>query len=75
MGAVILSRSRIGENCLIAAGTVVLEDAQVLDGSVVMGVPAKVKRDVTPEERAALLRRAAVYEHAAYRTLIGSDER
>ena len=77
MGTVILSRSRIGENCLIAAGAVVLEDAQVPDGSVVMGVPAKVKRDVTPEEREALLRRAAVYEQrgAAYRTLLGSGER
>lgn len=77
MGAVVLSRSRIGENCLIAAGAVVLEDAQIPPGSVVMGVPGKIKREVTPEERAALLRRAAVYEQrgAAYRTSLGSGER
>jgi carbonic anhydrase/acetyltransferase-like protein (isoleucine patch superfamily) len=77
MGAVVLSRSRIGEGSLIAAGAVVLEDAEVPPGSVVMGVPAKIKRDVTPEERAALLQRAAVYEQrgAAYRTILGSSER
>lgn len=77
MGAVVLSRSRIGEGSLIAAGAVVLEDAQIPQGSVVMGVPAKIKRDVTLEERAALLRRAAVYEQrgTAYRASLGNDER
>lgn len=77
MGAVVLSRSRVGEGSLIAAGAVVLEDAEIPPGSVVMGVPGKIKRDVTPEERAALLQRAAVYEQrgAAYRALLESSER
>ncbi len=77
MGAVVLSRSKIGEGSLIAAGAVVLEDAEIPPGSVVMGVPAKIKRDVAPDERAALLQRAAVYEQrgAAYRTILGSNER
>ncbi|HVT91003.1 MAG TPA: gamma carbonic anhydrase family protein, partial [Tepidisphaeraceae bacterium] len=41
MSATLLSRTRIGERCLIAAGAVVAPDMQVPDGMLVMGVPAK----------------------------------
>jgi carbonic anhydrase/acetyltransferase-like protein (isoleucine patch superfamily) len=61
MGSVILNGAVIGAGCLIAGGAVVLENAVVPDGSLVAGVPAKVRRTLTEEERAGLLRNAAAY--------------
>jgi carbonic anhydrase/acetyltransferase-like protein (isoleucine patch superfamily) len=52
MGSRVLGRSTIGRECIIAAGAVVPEGMTVPDGSVVMGVPGRVRRDVTEEERA-----------------------
>jgi carbonic anhydrase/acetyltransferase-like protein (isoleucine patch superfamily) len=50
MGATVLSRTKIGRNCLIAAGAVVPPDLVVPDGHCVMGVPGKVVRPVKEEE-------------------------
>lgn len=50
MGATVLGRSRIGRQCLIAAGAVVPPGLEVPDGMTVMGVPGKVVRPVKPEE-------------------------
>jgi carbonic anhydrase/acetyltransferase-like protein (isoleucine patch superfamily) len=50
MGALLLSGCEIGEECLIAAGAVVTEGRRIPPRSVVMGVPAKVMREITPEE-------------------------
>jgi carbonic anhydrase/acetyltransferase-like protein (isoleucine patch superfamily) len=61
MGSVILSGAVIGARCLIAGGAVVLEGMEVPDNSLVAGVPAKVRRELTEEERARLLRNAEVY--------------
>ena len=61
MGAVVLNGAVIGEGCLIAGGAVVLEGAVIPAGSLVAGVPAKVRRTLTSEERAGLLRNADAY--------------
>ena len=61
MGAVVLNGARIGAGCLIAGGAVVLEGAEIPDGSLVAGVPGKVRRELTDEERAGLLRNAEHY--------------
>lgn len=61
MGSVILSGAVIGEECLIAGGAVVLEGTVVPRGSLVAGVPAKVRRQLTEEERAGILRNAEGY--------------
>jgi carbonic anhydrase/acetyltransferase-like protein (isoleucine patch superfamily) len=50
MGALLLSGSEIGEECLIAAGTLVTENRRIPPRSVVMGVPGKVVREISPEE-------------------------
>lgn len=64
MGAVVLNGAVIGDGCLIAGGAVVLQDAIIPPGSLVAGVPAKVRRELTDEERAGILRNALVYrEH------------
>lgn len=46
MGATILNGAKIGENCLIGAGTLITEGKEVPDGSLVMGVPGKVVRQL-----------------------------
>jgi carbonic anhydrase/acetyltransferase-like protein (isoleucine patch superfamily) len=50
IGARLLSGCEIGEECLVAAGAVVTEGRRVPPRSVVMGVPGKVVRPITPEE-------------------------
>jgi len=49
-GARILDRARIGRNCLIAAGALVPPDKIIPDGSVVMGMPGKIVRQVDDED-------------------------
>ena len=44
MKAVILQEAVVGKECLLAAGTVVLEKARIPDRSVVAGVPGKVRK-------------------------------
>jgi carbonic anhydrase/acetyltransferase-like protein (isoleucine patch superfamily) len=50
IGARLLSGCEIGEECLIAAGSVVTEGRRIPPRSVVMGVPGRVIREVTAEE-------------------------
>lgn len=61
MGSVVLSGAEIGPGCLVAGGAVVLEGTVVPEGSLVAGVPAKVRRALTPEEREGILRNAQTY--------------
>ncbi len=46
MGATILNGARIGKNCLIGAGALVTEGKDIPDGSLVMGMPGKVVRQL-----------------------------
>jgi carbonic anhydrase/acetyltransferase-like protein (isoleucine patch superfamily) len=50
MGSIVLNRAKIGENSIIAAGAIVTEDMVVPPGSLVMGVPAKVRRPLSEDE-------------------------
>jgi carbonic anhydrase/acetyltransferase-like protein (isoleucine patch superfamily) len=61
MGSVVLSGAVIGDGSLVAAGAVVLEGTVVPPGSLVAGVPAKVRRELTEDERAGILRNAQTY--------------
>jgi carbonic anhydrase/acetyltransferase-like protein (isoleucine patch superfamily) len=61
MGAILLNRSRVGSNCIVAAGSVVREDFVVPDGSLVAGVPAVIKRPLTPAELERIRRNATDY--------------
>ena len=51
IGAILLNGARIGKGSVIAAGALVPEEMEVPPGSLVMGVPAKVRRHVTDAER------------------------
>lgn len=46
MGATVLNGAKIGRNCLIGAGALVTEGKEIPDGSLVMGAPGKVVRQL-----------------------------
>ncbi len=50
MGATILNNSRIGEGCIIAAGSVVPEHTVVPPRTLWAGVPAKLRREITEKD-------------------------
>jgi carbonic anhydrase/acetyltransferase-like protein (isoleucine patch superfamily) len=54
MGAVLLNGCHIGQGSIVAAGALLPEGMMVPAGSMVMGMPAKVRRRLTPDEDASL---------------------
>lgn len=48
--AVILNKARIGKNCLVGAGALVTEGRVFPDNSLIVGSPAKVFRELEPDE-------------------------
>ena len=61
MGAVVLRDCVIGAESMVAAGAVVAGGAVIPPGSLVVGVPGRVRRALTPEERHKLRDNAAEY--------------
>lgn len=62
MSATIMNGAVIGDEVLIAAGALVTEGMQVPPRTLVAGVPAKVRRELTDDEVAKLHRNAEIYE-------------
>lgn len=52
IGAIVLNGATIGRGAIVAAGALVPEGMQVPANTLVMGTPAKVRREVTAEEQA-----------------------
>ena len=65
--AVILNNAKIGRNCIVGAGSVVTEGKEFPDHSLILGAPAKVVREVTPEQVARLRMTALHYVENARR--------
>ena len=61
MGATVLDNATIGSYSLIAAGALVLDNFEVPEGSLVAGVPGRVKRMLTEEERGQIAQSAQNY--------------
>ena len=59
--AVVLDGVRVGRRCLIAAGALVPPGTEIPDGKMVMGLPAKIVRDLTPQEIERLHWHADIY--------------
>ncbi len=59
--AIVLNAAVIGKGCLVAAGAVIPERKTFPDGTLILGAPAKVVRELTAEEREGLLCIAANY--------------
>src|ERR1700761_3339551 len=51
IGAIVLNGAKIGEGAVVAAGALVPEGMDVPSNMLVMGTPAKVRREVTAEEQ------------------------
>ncbi|MDC1008514.1 gamma carbonic anhydrase family protein [Gammaproteobacteria bacterium] len=52
IGSVILNGAKIGKNCIIGAKALVTEGMEVPDGSMILGMPGKIKKVLTLEEQA-----------------------
>ena len=67
IGAVILNGAKIGKNCLVGAGALVTEGKEFLEGSMIIGSPAKVVKTLSPEQIAGILDIAGRYIKNAQR--------
>ena len=65
MGATVMNGAVVGDDTLIGAGTLVSEGTQIPPRSLVVGVPGKVRRELTDEEVAGLAGNAARYTERA----------
>jgi carbonic anhydrase/acetyltransferase-like protein (isoleucine patch superfamily) len=72
IGARLLAGSEVGEECVIAAGSIVTEQRRIPPRSVVMGIPGKVVREVTEAELQRTRRINASYLELAQRYIRGS---
>ncbi len=61
MGAIVLNGAQVGHRSIVAAGALVLENAVVPPGSLYAGVPARLRRELTEDDRAFIDRHAANY--------------
>jgi carbonic anhydrase/acetyltransferase-like protein (isoleucine patch superfamily) len=53
IGAIVLDGAEVGRDCIIASGSVVPPGARIPEGSLAMGIPAKVVRSLSEGEMAA----------------------
>lgn len=65
MGATVLNGARIGRNCLIGAGALVTEGREIPDGSLVVGAPGKVIRQLDEKAIAGIKATAPHYRERA----------
>jgi carbonic anhydrase/acetyltransferase-like protein (isoleucine patch superfamily) len=65
MGAVVLNNAVIGDDCLVGAGALVTEGKTFAPGSLIVGVPAQAKRELSPEAIADLKASADGYREKA----------
>ena len=65
--AVLLNGAKVGKNCIVGAGALLTEGKEFPDGSMILGSPAKVVRQLTPEQIAGLPRIAQHYVQNARR--------
>lgn len=61
IGSTVLNGARIGKGCLIGAGALITEGKEIPDGSVVMGSPGRVVKQVSEMQAQVLKASAAHY--------------
>lgn len=61
IGSTLLNGATIGRNCIVAANSLITENKQFPDGTLILGSPAKVVRELNNEEIANNGRLADVY--------------
>jgi len=65
MGATVLNGAKIGNDCIVGAGAVVTGKMDAPDGSMILGSPAKIVRQLTEAEIEGNRQSAAGYLHLA----------
>ena len=73
MGATVLNGARIGNNCLIGAGALITEGKEIPDGTLVMGVPGKVVRELDEAAIEGLKKSALHYQERMRRFRAGLE--
>src|SRR3990167_5227151 len=66
-GAIVLHGAKIGKGCIVGAGSLVTEGKEFPDGSMILGSPAKVVRELSAEQQAGLRLSALHYIENASR--------
>ena len=61
INSVVLNGAKIGRDCLVGANSLITEGKQIPDGSLVLGSPARVARQLTDAEKAMLRESADTY--------------
>ncbi|SFQ06823.1 gamma carbonic anhydrase family protein [Pseudomonas borbori] len=67
INAVVLNGAKIGKYCIIGANTLIGEGKEIPDGSLVVGSPGKVVRELSEAQKNMLEASAAHYVHNAQR--------
>ncbi|MGH8351959.1 MAG: gamma carbonic anhydrase family protein [Pseudomonas sp.] len=67
INAVVLNGAKIGKYCIIGANTLIPEGKEIPDGSLVVGTPGKVVRELSEQQKKMLEASAAHYVHNAQR--------
>lgn len=67
MGAVVLNGARIGDGSIIGAGAVVTEGTIIRENSLVLGVPGKVIRETSEEQKMSIIENSHRYRELAER--------
>ncbi len=63
MGSIVLNRAKIGKNCLIGAGSLIPEGKEYPDNTLIVGLPARVVKELSPQHFAILKMSGEVYVH------------
>ena len=62
IGAVILNNAKIGKNCIIGAKALITENKEIPDNSLVVGSPGQIVREVTEDEKKAVIENTKYYQ-------------
>ena len=73
MGATVLNGAKIGKNCLVGAGALITEGKSIPDGSMVLGMPGKVVKQLDEVTIVGLLKSAENYQANAIRFMNSLD--
>jgi carbonic anhydrase/acetyltransferase-like protein (isoleucine patch superfamily) len=63
IGTVILKKAKIGKNCIVGAKSIITENKEIPDNSLVIGTPGRVIRKVAEEEVKAVKDNAIRYQN------------
>jgi carbonic anhydrase/acetyltransferase-like protein (isoleucine patch superfamily) len=63
IGAVVLNNAKIGNNCIVGAGSLIPEGKEYPDGSLILGTPGKVVRQLAAPELQIIRASAEHYIH------------